>query len=117
MHARFTTLIVAGGLACAVTGVQAVTASAAADNVMIRGAEFNLRTDQLIVVAADTDVTAVLTVSVTSTGQKIGTLTNYYSAADPTDVQSGMFTVTVNGVITHPAEITRPGFRSCPSSN
>ena len=47
----------------------------------------------------------------------IGTLTSYHSAADPTDVQAGVFKVIVSGQVTHPAEITvdqqrgRPGQR------
>jgi len=106
MPSRLTALLLAGGLAGALAAAPATAASAATDTVMLREAEFNLRTDQLAVVAADTDTSAVLTVSVTATGFVIGTLTNYHSPADPTDVQAGVFKVIVNGQVTHPAEIT-----------
>ena len=56
------------------------------------GAEYNLADGQLTIVAADTGTAAVLTATVTATGQKIGTLTDYYTAQDPTDVQAGVFT-------------------------
>jgi hypothetical protein len=89
MRLRFMSLLAAGALAV----TPAAAASAAThDTVQIRGAEYNLANGQLTIVAADTDTAAVLTATVTATGQKIGTLTNYYTAQNPTDVQAGVFT-------------------------
>jgi hypothetical protein len=103
LHSRSMPLLAAGALAGALAISQAGGASAATtDSVQIRAAEYNLATGQLTIVAADTDTAAVLTATVTATGLKIGTLTNYYSAQDPTDVQAGIFTV----VDVEPTEIT-----------
>lgn len=89
MRLRFMSLVAAGALA--VTSAGAASA-ATHDTVQIRGAEYNLADGQLTIVAADTGTAAVLTATVTATGQKIGTLTDYYTAQDPTDVQAGVFT-------------------------
>jgi hypothetical protein len=107
LHPRFMPLAAAGALAGVLAMTQATAASAATtDTVQIRAAEYNLATGQLTIVAADTDTAAVLTATVTATGLKIGALTNYYSAADPTDVQAGVFKVVVNGQAIEPTEIT-----------
>ena len=62
------------GSCCAMVGSVAVTS--ATDAVTITAAQYNTALSQLLVKATDTDPTAILTVSVTSTGTTIGTLTN-----------------------------------------
>ncbi|MGO8978449.1 MAG: hypothetical protein ACLP70_11260 [Streptosporangiaceae bacterium] len=102
-RSRLMPLLAAGVLATAVAAFPAGAASAAStDSVQFVGTpSYNLFNSRLAVAVADPDVTAVLTITVTATGQKLGILDNYHSATDPTDVQARTF----EGVA-DPAEIT-----------
>ena len=62
------------GACCGMTG--SVTVTAAADTVQITRAQYSIARSQLTVQATDTNDTATLTVSVTSTGEILGTMTN-----------------------------------------
>lgn len=57
-HTHTHALLLAGALVGALATVPATAASLATDAVMLREAEFNLRTDQLTVVGAGTDRSA-----------------------------------------------------------
>jgi len=61
------------GLCCGMIGSVIVTEI---DTVVITRAQYTTSSSQLVVQATDTDDTAVLTVSVTSTGEVLGTMTN-----------------------------------------
>jgi plastocyanin len=62
------------GLCCGMIG--SVTVTAAADTVQITRAQYAIARSQLTVQATDTNDTATLTVSVTSSGVILGTMTN-----------------------------------------
>ncbi len=62
------------GLCCGMVG--SVTVTAAADTVQITRAQYAIARSQLTVQATDTNDTATLTVSVTSSGVILGTMTN-----------------------------------------
>ena len=62
------------GLCCGMVG--SVTVTTAPDTVQITRAQYTVARSQLTVQATDTNTTATLTVSVTSTGVILGTMTN-----------------------------------------
>jgi plastocyanin len=62
------------GTCCSMIG--SVTVTAAVDTVQITRAQYTTSRSQLTVQATDTDPTAMLTVSVTRTGEILGTMTN-----------------------------------------
>src|SRR6266850_6550004 len=62
------------GLCCGMIG--SVTVTSAADTVQITRAQYAIARSQLTVQATDTNDTATLTVSVTSTGEILGTMIN-----------------------------------------
>ena len=76
------------GLCCGMIGSVTV---AEVDTVVITRAQYTTSRSQLTVQATDTDDTATLTVSVTSTGQVLGTMTNKGGGS-----YSAKFTVTPN---------------------
>ena len=82
------------GACCGMVG--SVTVTAAADTVEITRALYKTARSQLIVQATDTDDTAVLTVSVTSTGVILGQMTNN---------GGGSYSAKFNGIV-NPKNIT-----------
>ena len=62
------------GLCCGMVGT--VIVNDAVDTVTITKAQYSIARSQLLVTATDSDPTATLTVSVTNTGQVLGTMTN-----------------------------------------
>ena len=64
----------AHGLCCGMIG--SVTVNQTTDTVTITRAQYSTQRSQLTVQATDSDPTATLTVSVTSSGQDLGTMTN-----------------------------------------
>ena len=90
---RLIPFLAAGALAAATAALPAGAASAAStDSVQFDGTpSYNIFNGRLAVAVADPDVTAVLTITVTATGQKLGILDNEHSAENPTDVQVRVF--------------------------
>ena len=86
------------GLCCGMIGT--VTVTEAVDTVTITRAQYSVSRSQLTVQATDTNDTATLTVSVTSTGEILGTMTNLgggnYSAKFSGIANPRQITVTSN---------------------
>jgi len=70
----FSYFCTAHGLCCGMIG--SVTVNQTIDTVTITRAQYSTQRSQLTVQATDSDPTATLTVSVTSSGQVLGTMTN-----------------------------------------
>lgn len=103
-RSKLMSFLAAGVLATAMAALPAGAASAASptDSVQFDGTQtYNIFNSRLAVAVIDPNVTAVLTITVTATGQKLGTLDNLNSATDPSDVQARTF----EGVA-DPGEIT-----------
>lgn len=103
-RSKLMSFLAAGVLATAMAALPAGAASAASptESVQFDGTQtYNIFNSRLAVAVIDPNVTAVLTITVTATGQKLGTLDNEHPATDPTDVQTRTF----EGVA-DPGEIT-----------